>query len=809
MKSGSTANRSILWALAREAHPLSARNATPKASAGGNRAPAAGFLSSAPANMLDGARRRTSLALPVRRRFPTRQSVADFIRDFDGAPTRRDIAKAFGVRGDDRARLRRMLSELEEEGGAAGAAGKKVRLADALPPVLPIDVMSVEDDDLLCLPAGWEGETEPPMIRIAAAEARRAKPAPGIGDRLLARLTPAGDAGYEAKIIRPIGRGAHRFLAVFRQTKSGGIAEPVERRARNSFSVERAEAKGAKEGDLVWIEAEPRVRGGRGRARVRAIAGHVEDKNAYSLIALAAHDVPVELPEEAIAAAERAHPPSLAGRVDLRALPFVTIDPEDAKDHDDAVFAEPDPDPANPGGWRILVAIADVSWFVRSGSPLDREALRRGNSVYLPDRVVPMLPERLSNDLCSLRADEDRPCLVADIVIDCNGRKRRQRFLRAMMRSHARLSYAEAQQIIGDETVEGPAADAVRRLYAAFRTRWRERSKRAPLDLDLPERKIILDEDGAVARIVKRARYDAHRLIEEFMILANVAAAETLEQRKTPQIYRVHDAPDPEKLDSARAYLEELDYSLAKGAVRPSQLNQILKIAEERGQQEMISDVILRAQKQAVYAADNLGHFGLNLARYSHFTSPIRRYADLVIHRALVAALRLGEGGQTADEAKRLPKIAEHISDMERRAIAVEREAADRYLAAYLEDRLGEEFDARIRGVTRFGVFVMLDETGGDGFVPIRAIGGERFEFVEDKHALVGAATGGVFRLGQAVKVRLVEAAPLRGGLTFEMISDPVEDPNFIAARKIVRRKTTRRKGKPPRDGVRRRRARR
>jgi ribonuclease R len=716
--------------------------------------------------------------------LPSKEDVAKFLREQPGETSRREIARAFNVKGDDRALLRAMLKEMADEGALSRKGAKKFHVASDLPEILAIDVMSADDDgDLLCLPAAWEGDTEPPMIRIAVREAEKMKPAPGPGDRLLARLRPAGDDGYEARILKPIGRGAHRFLAVFRATKFGGVAEPVERRARNRFTIDRQDARDAKEGDLVWVEAarQPAGRrgGGFGRARVRDIAGHVDDAHAFTLIALAAHDVPVELPADVVAEAERARPPSMEGRVDLRGAPLVTIDPEDAKDHDDAVFAAPDEDPANVGGWKVTVAIADVSWFVRWGSRLDREAQRRGNSIYLPDRVVPMLPERLSNDLCSLKENVDRPCIAVEMTIDAEGRKRRHRFMRAMMRSAAKLSYADAQRLIGDPSASGAVADGVRNLYKAFLARWKERSKRAPLDLDLPERKIILNPDGSVARIIRRERYDAHRLIEEFMILANVAAAEMLEQKKTPQIYRVHDTPDPEKLNSVRDYLEDLDYNLSKGAVRPAQFNQILKIAGDRGQQEMISDVILRAQRQAVYATENLGHFGLNLSRYSHFTSPIRRYADLAVHRALVAACRLGDGGQTQEEAARLPKIAEIISDMERRAIAIEREASDRYLAGYLEDKIGEEFDGRIRGVTRFGLFVMLDETGADGFVPARSLGQERYDYYEEKHALIGARGGGVFRLGQAVRVRLQEAAPLRGGLVFEMISEPVEDPNF------------------------------
>ncbi len=712
--------------------------------------------------------------------LPTKDQIAKYLREQPGETARRDIARAFNVKGDDRAILRAMLKEMEASGALRRAAAKKFHIASELPEILAIDIMSVDSDgDLLCLPAAWEGETEPPMIKIGAREAAKVKPAPGVGDRVLARLKSAGDDGYDARIMKPLGRGAHRFLAVFRKTKFGGVAEPVERRARNTFSIDRESTRDAKEGDLVWIEAPPQRSGGLGRARVREIAGHVDDQHAFTLIALAAHDIPVELPADVIAEAERATPPDMKNRTDLRAVPLITIDPEDAKDHDDAVFAARDDAPANAGGWKIIVAIADVSWFVRPGSRLDREAQRRGNSVYLPDRVVPMLPERLSNDLCSLRENVDRPCIAVELIIDADGRKKSHRFMRAMMRSAAKLSYAEAQAIIGDKSRKGPVAETVGHLYGAFQTRWKERSKRAPLDLDLPERKIVLNPDGTVARIIRRERYDAHRLIEEFMILANVAAAEMLEQNKTAQIYRVHDTPDPEKLDSVRDYLEDLDYSLDKGAVRPAQFNQILKIASERGQQEMISDVVLRSQRQAVYAIENVGHFGLNLGRYSHFTSPIRRYADLTIHRALVSACKLGEGGQTQEEAARLSKTAELISDMERRAVAVEREANDRYLAGYLEDKIGEEFGGRIRGVTRFGLFVMLDETGADGFVPARTLGPERYDFYEEKHALIGAQQGGAYRLGQAVRVKLAEAAPLRGGLTFEMMSDPIEDPNF------------------------------
>lgn len=665
---------------------------------------------------------------------------------------------------------------MEADGSIDFERNKRVLKAGDLPPVAPIDVMSVDDDgDLLCMPANWRGDDEPPMIRLSARRAAKQKPPPGIGDRLLARLNPAGDGGYDADIIKVIGKGAHRFLAVYRKNRQGGVADPVERRARNNFIIDRGDEAGAKDGDLVWVETKHARGYGSQKARIRSVAGHIDDKHAYSMIALANHGIPTDFPRGVIAEAERAKLPPLGERVDLRDKLLFTIDPADAKDHDDAVSAEPDPDADNPGGYRVIVAIADVSYFVRPNSALDKEALKRGNSTYLPDQVVPMLPERLSNDLCSLRVNEDRPCIAVEMTIDAAGQKKHHRFIRAMMRSAAKLSYDDAQAIHDGARAAPEIKDAVEHLYAAFRARWKERAKRAPLDLDLPERKIILNRQGEVEKVILRERFDAHRVIEEFMILANVAAAETLERARISRIYRVHDQPDPEKLDAVRDYLASLDYSLAKGgSVRPANFNQLLKIAEKRDEKEMVSEVILRAQRQAVYDVDNLGHFGLNLPRYTHFTSPIRRYADLTVHRALVKACHLGDGAQTEKEAKALADTANQISDLERRAMAAEREASDRYLAGYLQTREGAEFDARIRGVTKFGLFVMLDETGADGFIPMRSIGMERFRYEEMQHSLIGETTGGVYRLGQPVRVRLAEATPLTGGLRFDMLSDPL-----------------------------------
>jgi ribonuclease R len=476
-----------------------------------------------------------------------------------------------------------------------------------------------------------------------------------------------------------------------------------------------------------------------------------------------------------LAETARLAPPTPSGRTDLRRLELLTIDPADARDHDDAVHAAPDDDARNKGGWVVHVAIADVAHYVRPGTRLDREAQIRGNSVYFPDRVVPMLPEKISNDLCSLREREERPCLAVRMIFDAHGNKKGHAFSRALMRSAAKLSYEEAQAAIDGSPSEkcGPLMEpALKPLWAAYAALAAARDRRQPLDLDLPERKIELDRQGRITRIFTPRRLDAHRLIEEFMIQANVAAAETLEARRSPVVYRVHDAPSKEKLDNLREFLESLDLKLpGVGSLRAGDFNRVLQRAKALPVTDLVNEVVLRSQAQAVYAAENLGHFGLNLHRYAHFTSPIRRYADLLVHRSLIRALGLGEGGIAPEEAQRLPDIAQAISDAERRAMAAERETTDRLVAAYLADRVGAEFEARISGVTRAGLFVRLRDTGADGFVPAATIGNDFYRHHEDAHALIGDRTGESYRLGDDVTVRLVEAIPSAGALRFEMLS--------------------------------------
>ena len=505
--------------------------------------------------------------------------------------------------------------------------------------------------------------------------------------------------------------------------------------------------------------------------------GSLKSERAISLIAINAHGIPHVFRRETLQEADAAKPATLAHREDWRKLPLITIDPPDAKDHDDAVYAEPDTAANNKGGFIVTVAIADVAHYVTPGSALDREALVRGNSAYFPDRVVPMLPERISNDLCSLKPHEDRAALAVRMVIGADGRKRSHTFHRVMMRSAAKLSYQQAQLAISgrtDEDTDALVKPVLAPLYAAYERLAHARNERQPLDLDLPERKILLKSDGTVDRVTRPERLEAHRLIEEFMILANVAAAETLEHARVPLIYRVHDEPALEKVAALREFLATLDIPFAKaGALRPEAFNRVLSQVKGRDSEQLINEVVLRSQAQAEYSAENYGHFGLNLRRYAHFTSPIRRYADLIVHRGLIRALKLGDGALPESATREaLAEIAAEISATERRAMVAERETNDRLIAHFLADRVGATFDGRISGVTRAGLFVKLHETGADGFVPARTIGDEYFHYDEARHSMVGRHSGETYRLGDAVTVKLVEAAPVAGALRFEMLSE-------------------------------------
>ncbi|MDB5567258.1 MAG: ribonuclease, partial [Tardiphaga sp.] len=585
---------------------------------------------------------------------------------------------------------------------------------------------------------------------------------------------------YRARVIKVVDHAKTRVLGIFRKTPDGGgRLIPVDKKqaGRGELNIAAADSNGAEDGDLVSVDLIHTRGYGLASGKVKERLGSLASEKAVSLIAIHSHEIPQAFSPAAIEEAEAAKPATLAGREDWRAVPLVTIDPPDAKDHDDAVYAELDPDANNKGGYVVNVAIADVAFYVRPGSALDRDALTRGNSVYFPDRVVPMLPERISNDLCSLVPGEARGALAVRMVIGADGRKRSHTFHRILMRSAAKLNYAQAQAAIDgrpDDTT-GPILDPILKpLYDAYAVVKLARDERDPLDLDIPERKILLKKDGTVDRVIAPERLDAHKLIEEFMILANVAAAEMLEKKALPLIYRVHDEPSVEKVHNLQEFLKTLDLPFAKaGALRPSLFNRVLTQVKGHDSEPLVNEVVLRSQAQAEYAAENYGHFGLNLRRYAHFTSPIRRYADLIVHRALIRGLGLGEGALPETETmETLSEVAAQISVTERRAMKAERETADRLIAHFLADRIGATFQGRISGVTRAGLFVKLSDTGADGLIPIRTLGTEYFNYDEARHALVGTRSGAMHRLGDVVDVRLVEAAPVAGALRFELLSE-------------------------------------
>lgn len=717
--------------------------------------------------------------------LPTKEAVLAFLKEHKGKVGKREIARAFGIGGGDRIYLKQLLKDLEDE-GLVDRRRNRVHMAGALPPVVLADVIARDDDgDLIAEPAEWADEdSAPPHILIVPPQrARPGQPAPGQSDRVLLRVEArVGDEpgpAYVGRVIKIIEKSRARTLGIFRALPAGGgRIVPVDKRAQGrELAVPPGDEGEAQDGDLVSVTVARAPRIGLPSAKVRERLGSLRSERAVSLIAIHAHGIPHVFSKAALAEAEAALPATLDGREDWRDLPLITIDPADAKDHDDAVHAAPDGDPNNPGGFLLTIAIADVAAYVRPGTALDREALQRGNSVYFPDRVVPMLPERISNDLCSLRPAEDRPALAVRIAIGADGRKLGHRFHRIMMRSAAKLSYPQAQAAIDGSPDDATAPlldDVLRPLWAAYEAVKQARDAREPLDLDLPERKILLKPDGTVDRVIVPERLAAHRLIEEFMILANVAAAETLEKAQTPLVYRVHDEPSLEKLRALGEVLASVGIKAPKsGALRPALFNRILRMVRGTEHETFVNEIVLRTQAQAEYAAENYGHFGLSLRRYAHFTSPIRRYADLVVHRALIRAQRLGSDGLHADATReQLAEVAAQISTSERRAMAAERETIDRLIAHHLADQVGSVFRGQVSGVTKAGLFVKLDETGADGFVPAATIGADYYRYVEEMHALVGERSGETFRLGDKVEVMLAEAAPVAGALRFEMVSE-------------------------------------
>ena len=707
--------------------------------------------------------------------IPSQADILEWIRAHPEKSSKRDIAKAFGIKGAARIDLKQMLKELEAEGHLMQRR-RRFNDPNSLPPVSVLQMLGPDSQgDMFAVPLEWEGTGHLPKILMRS---RQGDPALGQGDRLLARLTPVPDEDshqYTGQLIRAIGTNPKRLLGIFRLTAEGGRIVAIDKGEGKEWLVAADAAGEAKDGELVEAEQSgPKGRLGLPRARVVERLGDPSAPKAVSLIAIHQHGIPDAFPDAVMAQADAAKPATSKGRVDLTDLPLITIDPADARDHDDACCALLDEDPKNPGGFLLWVAIADVAHYVTAGSALDAEARKRGNSTYFPDRVVPMLPDRLSGDLCSLHEGVTRPCIAVEMKLSSTGEKLSHRFVRGLMRSPASLSYEEAQAAVDGDPSEraAPLVDTVLSpLFGAYAALKQAREARQPLELDLPERKIILSDSGKVASVNFSERLDAHRLIEECMVLANVAAAETLIAKQQPLLFRVHEEPSPEKLDSLRETAKSVGLVLAKGQVLQTRhLNQLLKAAAGKDEAELINLSTLRSMTQAYYSSQNMSHFGLALQNYAHFTSPIRRYADLLLHRALVSAHGWASDGLSPQDIEMLDETAKHISETERRSMLAERDTTDRYLASFMSERVGNEFSGRISGVARFGIFVKLDETAADGLVPIRSLGREYFEHDADSQTLRGTDSGTVISLGQRVVVRLAETTPTTGGILLDLL---------------------------------------
>jgi ribonuclease R len=715
--------------------------------------------------------------------LPSRKQILDFIASSDQPAGKREIARAFGLSGADKIGLKTLLKDMADEGLIDSSPGRAFHQSGGIPKVTVLRVVEVDHSgQVRAVPEQWHAEGPPPKLRIIERGRRSAL---GIGDRVLARTEEKGQ-GFIAHPMKKLAKSAELVLGVVRQDGERHWLSPVDKRERREFAL--SDLKDAEAGDLVLCEVSgrpPRV-----TARVDAVLGDPFAPRSFSLIAIHKHGLRHEFAQEAIDEAHRVSKQPLGEREDLTHLPIVAIDPADARDHDDAIWAEAAKEADNEGGWNAIVAIADVSFYVRPGSELDREARARGNSVYFPDRVVPMLPEELSADICSLKQGKDRAAMACHLKISARGELKSWRFTRAKIRVAANIAYEDAQAAIdaaGEERVEvsSPTCDmppiqgpvpqelvetALKPLWACWRALFAARGKRDPLELDIPERRVMLDEKGRITSIAGRDRLDAHRLVEDFMIAANVAAARAIEAKKAPVMYRVHEPPSREKLVALKDYLATFGVEFALGQViKPGTFNRIIDRVGDSDGREEIMEQLLRTQMQARYGPERLGHFGLALATYAHFTSPIRRYADLLVHRALVSAYRLGDGGLPAGEDEKFESIGEQISTLERRAMEAERETVDRYVAAYLADQVGQLVECRITGVQPFGFFATVEDLGGDGLVLAQTLGQEYFRYDEAARQLVGEDSGETYRVGQRLTLRLAEANPVSGSLRFEL----------------------------------------
>lgn len=718
--------------------------------------------------------------------MPTKKQVLEFIQTSDAPAGKREIAKAFGLKGQEKIALKKLLKDMAEEGLIDGRKTAYHRMG-GLPKVTVLRVVEIDDGEVIAEPDNWspDAPSKPPRITVKEMKGRGGKRGPALkrGDRVLSR-TEETERGWIAHPMKKLPARTEGLMGVVELDGSGKAwLAPVDKRVRNSSPI--ADLAGAEEGQLVLAERVGRSE--RAGVKVIEIVGDPLAPKSFSLIAIAKHGIPHTFPQEAIEEAQRATELTLSEekREDLRHVPIIAIDPADARDHDDAIWAEPD----GKGGFNALIAIADVSYYVRPGGALDREARKRGNSVYFPDRVVPMLPEVLSADVCSLREGEDRAAMACHIHVSAEGKVTNWRFARAIVRIHHNIAYEDAQAAVDDDGTP----EYLQNLWDCWRALEKARHARDPLELEIPERRVVLNEEGQIDEIAVRERLDAHRVVEDFMIAANVAAAKALEAKTAPVVYRIHEPPSREKLIALRDYLATMDRQIALGQViTPSLFNRMLKDVSDEAEKVQVMEAVLRSQAQAYYGPANAGHFGLSLASYAHFTSPIRRYSDLLVHRALVDAygleqpkpkVSLPEGTGLSDrDRQNLQQITDAISLTERRAMEAERDTIDRYVASWLSHRVGEIFDTRITGVQSFGFFATIMGLGGDGLVPVSTLGREHFRYEEAAQALVGEESGTRYSSGDRLKLKLAESNPLTGALKFvpvDAVGNEIEPRGF------------------------------
>ncbi len=720
----------------------------------------------------------------------TNDAIIAVLQEAPGPLEMRELSKALSLLPEDRYGLKAQLRKMVEEGVLFIDDKRRVRLATHMPEVCMAEVISYDDDGYGALKILSQDIDEALLARaeISLMPERKRGRIPQIGARILARMVQYGPDQYEARVLRILPERKDRFFGRIVRFRGGLGIEGAEKGARRITELARGGEVKAKLDDLVEAEMNDAKGKISKTASIVSNFGPANSAAAFIQMAIAEFDIPHHFSDEILAATAKATVPELGARVDLRDTPLVTIDGADAKDYDDAVFAEPHGD-----GWRIIVAIADVSAYVLADSALDQEAVKRGNSVYLPGTVIPMLPEALSNGMCSLVPHEDRASLAVEIILDKTGQKKSHRFMRALIKSHARLTYDAVQSMYegtADERDIGAPDGAIHHLFGAWHNLFAAREARGTLNLNVPEKRVMLNEAGQPASIEVREQKHAHRLIEEFMILANICAAEELEARGQLCVYRTHDRPDMEKIDGLRELADALEIPFAKGqVVSPHRFNQLLARVKDTPEEQMVNDAVLRCQSRAVYDCENKGHYGLSLTRYAHFTSPIRRYADLLVHRALIQSCALGPETQSVQEFDALSQICASISKTEQVAAKAERRTTDRLVACLYEPQVGRQLEVTITGLTNFGIFASFDDRTAEGFMPFRSLPEDYYELDQGNSRLVGRRRGTVFALGATVTAQIESVEPASGGILLTFLDGGEYDKSVITKRRPARGK--------------------